>query len=267
MTDTSNIVTVEKFKGSKATKATSGIFAAPYAWRDPATIPPRDWLYARHYIRSFVTATIAPAGLGKSSLAFAEAVAICTGRNLLGHPVREKLRAWIWNGEDPAVELERRIAAIALHFSIDHAELAGRLFVNSGRDMPIRLAEMVKGEVRINQAQIDGIRDECKKRKIDVLIIDPWVSAHGLPESANTEIDRIIKAGLAVIAEQANISIDIVHHVRKPSTGPGHAEVTVDDARGASALPQTLARFAVALTNTGAVEAAQRCHVVAGQRY
>jgi RecA-family ATPase len=182
------------------------IFAAPYAWRDPSTIPPRDWLYARHYVRGFVTATIAPGGMGKSSLAFAEAVAMCTGKNLLGHPVRKPLRVWVWNGEDPAVELERRVAAICLHFGIDHAELAGRLFLNSGRDMPIRLAEMAKGEVRINQAQIDGIRDECRKRKIDVLIIDPWVSAHSLPESANMEIDRVIKAGVSVIAEQANIA-------------------------------------------------------------
>lgn len=219
-------------KQKQAAKGT--IFAAPYAWRDPSTIPPRDWLYARHYIREFVTATIAPGGMGKSSLAFAEAVAMCTGRNLLGHPVREKLRVWVWNGEDPAVELERRVAAICLHFGIDHSELAGRLFLNSGRDMPIRLAAMVKGDVKIDQAQIDGIRDECKKRNIDVLIIDPWVSAHRLPESANTEIDALIKDGLSAIAEQAKISIDIVHHVRKPSTG--QTEVTADDARGASAL-------------------------------
>jgi hypothetical protein len=235
-----SVITVERFKGNAAkqagerTSSKPAIIAAPYAWRDPSTIPPRDWLYARHYIRGFVTATIAPGGMGKSSLAFAEAVAMCTGRNLLGHPVREKLRVWVWNGEDPAVELERRVAAICLHYGIDHAELAGRLFLNSGRDMPIRLAEMAKGDVRINQAEIDGIRDQCLKRKIDALIIDPWVSAHGLPESANTEIDRVIKAGVSVIAEQANISIDIVHHVRKPSSG--QTEVTADDARGASAL-------------------------------
>src|SRR5918994_130924 len=43
------------------------IRAIPFRWRDPQAIPPRRWLYARHYVRKFVTATVAPGGLGKSS--------------------------------------------------------------------------------------------------------------------------------------------------------------------------------------------------------
>src|SRR5690242_2443224 len=88
------------------------IVATPFVWRDPATIPPRAWLYGRHYIRKFVSCTIAPGALGKSSLVLAEAIAICTGRPLLGIAPTERTNVWYWNGEDPQEETERRIAAI-----------------------------------------------------------------------------------------------------------------------------------------------------------
>src|SRR5688572_17392016 len=33
------------------------VLAVSFRWRDPRTIPPRQWLYGRHYIRGYVTAT------------------------------------------------------------------------------------------------------------------------------------------------------------------------------------------------------------------
>src|SRR4051812_27530497 len=65
-------------------RAGSSISATPYAWRDPAMIRPRAWLYGRHYIRKFISGTVSPGGLGKSSLAVAEALALATGRDLIG---------------------------------------------------------------------------------------------------------------------------------------------------------------------------------------
>lgn len=53
--------------------------ATPFAWRDPATIPPRKWLYGRHLIRKFLSLDIAPGGLGKSSVKIVEALAMTTG--------------------------------------------------------------------------------------------------------------------------------------------------------------------------------------------
>jgi hypothetical protein len=60
------------------------IHATPYIWREPSEIPPRQWLYGHLFIRRYLTETIAPGGLGKSSLAIAESLALVTGRNLLG---------------------------------------------------------------------------------------------------------------------------------------------------------------------------------------
>ena len=67
---------------------------------DLATLPPREWLYGKHYQRRTVSATIAPGGFGKTSLCMVEAVAMATARNLLGEQPSERLRVWYHNGED-----------------------------------------------------------------------------------------------------------------------------------------------------------------------
>jgi hypothetical protein len=50
------------------------IVAKPYKYRDPRSIPPRRFLHASHYIRGFLSATVAPGGLGKTSLQLVEAI-------------------------------------------------------------------------------------------------------------------------------------------------------------------------------------------------
>ena len=77
------------------------ISATRFVLRDSALIPPREWLYDRHYIRRYVTGTIAAPDVGKTSIALAEALAMVTGKPLLGAPVRKQLSVWYWNGEDP----------------------------------------------------------------------------------------------------------------------------------------------------------------------
>ena len=70
-----------------------------------------EWVYGDRLMRNFASATIAP---GKSSLFVAEAIAVATGRDLLGIKSRQRCRVWCWNGENPADELDRRIAAICI---------------------------------------------------------------------------------------------------------------------------------------------------------
>jgi AAA domain len=82
----------------------------PYAWRAPETLPMRRWVYGRHYIRKYLSTTIAAGGLGKSSLDLVEAVAMVAGINLLGVPVHDRLRVAYW-GEDPKDEIDRRVGS------------------------------------------------------------------------------------------------------------------------------------------------------------
>lgn len=74
-------------------------------------------------------------------------------------------------------------------------------------------------------------RAEITARKIDVLIVDPFVSSHRVNENDNGAIDLVAKAWGA-LADQCNCAIELVHHTRKL----GGEEGTSENARGAVAL-------------------------------
>lgn len=209
------------------------IHATPYSWRDPTTIAPRQWLYGRHLIGGFVSATVSPGGVGKSSLALVEAVAMASGQNLLGSGKPDPMAVWYLNLEDPRDEIERRLAAVCMQHRIGSDELGGRLYIDSGRDVSIVLAERKGDRVVINERTRAALVAEIRRRQIAVLIVDPFVSSHRVPENDNGAIDLVVKTW-ARIADEACCAVELIHHTRKP--GNGQTELTVDDARGASAL-------------------------------
>jgi hypothetical protein len=228
------------------------IRATPFTWPDCASIPPREWLYGHHYIRKFVSVTVAPGGVGKSSLVIADALAMASGRELLSDmKPHAPLNVWLWNGEDPIDELNRRIAATAKHYSIRQEDCRG-LFVDSGRDSKIVIAEMIKGSFGIVRPMVDAVKATILENKIDVLIVDPFVKSHRVAENDNALIDAIASEW-ADIADQTGCSIELVHHSRK--TGGG--EVTLEDTRGASALISAarVARVLNGMTPEEAVDA------------
>ena len=95
------------------------VVATPYVWRDPTTIKPREWVYGRSIQRGHVRAILAPGAAGKTILSVGEALAMATGRNLLGQEVPGgPKRVWLWNLEDDAEELARIIQAACKHWSI-----------------------------------------------------------------------------------------------------------------------------------------------------
>lgn len=216
-----------------AAPPTQPIKATPFVLRDPRAIPPRRWLYGRHYIRRFTTATVAPGGLGKTSLVLVEALAMVTGKPLLGVRVPERLRVWVWNGEDPHEEIERRLTAACLHYGITADDIGDRLFIDSGRETPIVIAQKLGDGTTIHRPVVDALTAEIRERRIDVMILDPFVSCHSVPENDNGAIDKVVKA-YGGIAEAANCCFEFVHHVRK--AGAGQVAYTAEDARGGSAL-------------------------------
>lgn len=210
----------------------AGIKATPFLWRDPATIPARQWLYGRHLIRKFLSLDIAPGGLGKSSVKIAEALAMTTGRNLLGKDVHDgPLRVWLYNLEDPNEETERRIHAAAQYYEIGPDDVGDRLYVDSGRDQPICIAEETDGGARIVRPVVEQVIAQLKERRIDVLSIDPFVSSHAISENDNRAIDMVAKEW-SRIADICDCAINLVHHVRKTNG----QEVTAESSRGAVSL-------------------------------
>jgi hypothetical protein len=209
--------------------------ATPW-WRDPAEIPRRQFLHDHHYARRVVSATVAAGGRAKTTLGCEEAVSMTLGRDLLtGEDMPSgPLRVLMLNGEEEQDELDRRIAAVCQHFQISKADLGDRLFAISVRARPPKLATMVKGNPVVNTAAVEAITARMLADRIDVLMIDPLVSFHRVPENFNLEMDVVLKEACGAIAIATGAAVEVFHHIGKPK--PGAAEASIDDARGASAI-------------------------------
>ena len=202
-----------------ANVATTSIQATPYAWTEPAAIPRRDFIYGRHLIRKFVSATIAPGGVGKSSLIVTESLAMVSGKPLLGVQPACRLRVWLWNLEDPHEEIVRHIQATAQHFGLSPRDIEGHLFVDSGRDQRLVITLTNRSGTTILEPVVDALVAELVARGVDHLVVDPFVSSHEAPENDNGAMDRIVKAW-GRVAQRANMQYpELVDHSRKSSAG------------------------------------------------
>lgn len=209
------------------------ITATPFAWTNPATIPLRPWVYGRWLLRNTITAVVAPGGVGKSALMASTVLALATGRELLGKTVwGGPQRVWYWNLEDDGEELSRQIHAAALKHGVSPEDCGERLFVDSGLDgTTLCIAVEDRDGFRILQPVVEALVAELRARKIDVLIVDPFVSSHAVSENNNNAIDAVAKEW-GRVAKQANCSIVLVHHTRKLAG----QKVTAEMSRGAVAL-------------------------------
>ncbi len=205
--------------------------ATEFVWRDPLNIPPRPWLYGRHLIRKQVSVTVAPGGVGKSSLTICEALSMASGRELLGDWTAKGLKVWLYNLEDPRDEMDRRIIAAMQHHQVSPDEIAGQLYVDTGRERTLSTAIQTREGVQIIKPELDALADEIEARQIDVLVIDPFVSSHQASENDNGAIDLVAKEW-ARLADRCNCAIELVHHTRKTNG----EEATTESGRGASAL-------------------------------
>jgi RecA-family ATPase len=203
-------------------------------------IPPRAFLFGRHYQRRTVSGTVAPGGTGKSSLVMVEAIAMATGRDLLGETIGEPLRVWYHNGEDNMLELQRRVAAICQHYNIPMEELENGFFMTSGNEVPLRVAE-TWSQVRLqtDHRLVKYLTEAIGDNKIDAAALDPLVTLHGVPENNPGQMDQVIRI-FTRMADAQNCAIDLSHHTRKLAPGSSSDDVTIDDMRGAGAVKDAM---------------------------
>ncbi|MBV9785972.1 MAG: AAA family ATPase [Acidisphaera sp.] len=234
-----------------ALQAASPLAAVAAGLPAPAEIPPREWLYGTSLIRRFVSILVAPGGVGKSSLALAQALALATGADFLGERVHHSVRVWVLNLEDPREELHRRVAALMLRHRIEPAAVAGRFFLHSGRERRVTVAALGPDGAVIHPDR-DAIIAAAREAEIGCITVDPFVKSHALEENSNPHMDAAATAW-AEIAEATGAAVQLVHHVRKGT--PGVAP-DVDAARGGKALTDA-ARAALLLTPMTPAEAEQ----------
>lgn len=205
--------------------------ATPFQWIDPKTLPRREFAFGTHYIRKYVSVTVSPGGLGKTSNSIVEAISMGAGKALLGVKPPQRLKVWLFNAEDPRDEMERRIMAACIHYRLSPKDIEGHLFLDTGREQELVVAIDDKRGVKIQVPVVEAVVEQITRNGIDVMIVDPFVSTHQVNENDNGAIDKVAKLW-AQIADRTNCSIDIVHHLRKVAD----RDATVEDARGAVSL-------------------------------
>jgi hypothetical protein len=203
---------------------------------DVAMLPRRRWLLGRALLRGNLTLKIAPPGVGKSTLGIEQAVAIVTGRPITEQEVHEQTKVWIYNNEDDADELKRRLAAVLQHWDIPLYEVKGRLALNSGADRPLLVAKVDRASTVIRMPDVDACIEHIRAHQIGAFIVDPFVETHEVAENSNEQI-KAVAVMFREIARAGNCAVMLVHHTAKPPQGSsdGHAG-NLNTSRGASAL-------------------------------
>jgi hypothetical protein len=212
------------------------LLATPIGLIRPDALPRREWVLGERLIRKFLTVTVAPPGVGKSTLTMQEMIAVALNDSRLsGDQVRISGPTWIYNNEDPLDELQRRIAAICIHWGIDPARIAERVFLNSGRARRLIVAETM-GDAVVQTPDVEALTEQIKANGIVAMTIDPFVRVHRVSENANEQIDMVADL-FSQIADRTGCAINLVHHTRKAGPGAnGSTPGDLDTARGASSL-------------------------------
>lgn len=209
-----------------------GVFSVlPHDFPAAAELEMWDWLYDRHLLRDTVSCTVAMGGTGKSSMAIIQALAMASGKALLGVEVPRPLRVCLINLEDNRLTINKRIEAAMKHYCLEPADISDRLFTKAKGEIKLKIASQPNGRTVVrNEPLIRGLIKFLTEQKIDVLSVDPFVKTHGINENDNDAIQAAVEC-YDDIAEAARCSVHLWHHTRKSGGG----EVTIESARGAIA--------------------------------
>jgi hypothetical protein len=242
----------------QSTKAQFNITA--YDFPDERTIPQQDKLYGNHLERGMVSITAGAGASGKSSKAIAEALAMTTGKDLLGVQVDKPLRVLLINLEDDRNTMHRRIAAAMDFYKLKPEEVGGRLFVFSKGDIKLKIATQERsGVVQTHEDVLANLIKVLVENKIDVLSVDPLRKTHRVNEIDPIAMGEMLE-GYERVAEEAQCAVHLWHHTRK---GNGE-EVSIDSMRGTSVLGD--APRSVEILETLSTEEAKKLGIAAERR-
>lgn len=224
---------------------------------EEATLPRRNWVMGRRFLRGYLTGTISPGGVGKSLLTYVEALAIATGKPLCGEPIVAPGPCVLYNSEDPADELKMRLIAVCKHYGVDHRDLDGtkhhRIYLVSGRDMKLRVVAVGRDKQSYvpDPAAVATLSAMIEQTKAVLFVGDPFVRLHDCPENDNVAMDKVVEV-FTDVAHRLQVAVHLVHHTRKRGTTGGEGDA--DTARGASSFINAL-RLAHTLATMGEADA------------
>jgi len=207
------------------------ITAETYRFPAAADIAPWQWLYGRHLLRGEVAGTAAMGGTGKSTLSIVEALAMASGRALLGDTNSTPLRVVLINLEDTRNTMDKRIAAVMDQYGLTPADIGDRLIVIAKAEIKIKVARQLRsGDVERNEPVIRALTKLMLDHHADVLSIDSFIRTHRVNENDNSAVQEVVEC-FEDIATAAQCAVHLWHHTRKA----GGERATIETTRGAIA--------------------------------
>lgn len=196
-----------------------------------ANIPPRPWAYGRFLL--FGTAAVLGAvdGGGKGAIATVTALAVITGKPLLGERVWRTGHVVIVTYEDDENEWHRRIAAACIHYDLDYEFVLSHIHFLHKPGRRVSFGRLVDGNMQFPDS--DAIRKKLKEVGAVLLIVDPFNHAHGMDDGNNNVLIARVAAEMTYIGQDTGVAVLVLHHLRKGSTG------NPDDLMGATSLRAT----------------------------
>ena len=181
--------------------------------------PPRPWAYGNFLMYGAVTGIAAPPGVGKTTFSVQLGIAFSLDMQLgpWGAVAGGGGRVWLYNGEEPQDELDRRFMAASAEMGVEDHIASQRFFYNSGLDEKLQFVRVDPATKEIQRhPDTDKIIEIIKEQEIKLLIIDPLIEFNGA-----TEDGEGLKAAGSVLREIANAcqcAVLFFHHTPKAST-------------------------------------------------
>lgn len=181
--------------------------------------PPRPWAYGNFLMYGAVTGIAAPPGVGKTTFSVQLGIAFSLDMQLgpWGPVPGGGGKVWLYNGEEPQEELDRRFMAASCELGIEDHVASNRFFYNSGLDEPLQFVRVDPQTKEIQRhPDTDKIIEIIKAQGVRLFIVDPLIEFNGA-----TEDGEGLKAAGSVLREIANAcqcAVLFFHHTPKAST-------------------------------------------------
>jgi hypothetical protein len=198
----------------------------------PVNITPRQWAYGRFLLFGNAAVLGAIDGGGKGAIAVVMALAVITGKPLLGERVWRSGPVAIITYEDDETEWHRRIAAACLHYDLDYAAVLDQVHFIRKPGGRVSFAAFDE-DGRIHFPHSAEIVDRLRDIGAVLLIVDPFNHAHALEDGNNNLMVAKVAAEMAAIGYRSGCAVLVLHHLRKGASG------NPDDLMGATSLRAT----------------------------
>jgi hypothetical protein len=210
-----------------------GAFAAKvHEFVPEEEMQPWNFLYGKHLLRGTVSVTSGAGEVGKSTKSISEALAMASGKPILGIEPLAELRVLLVNLEDDRNAVDKRVAAAMKHHQLSPDDIGGRLFTVAKGEVKLKLATQTRiGVIDRDESAVRGLVEFLRDKQIDVCSIDPLRKTHRVNENDNVAMGEVIEVH-EDIAAAASCATHLWHHVRKGNGG----DTTVESARGASSI-------------------------------